>query len=173
MRYGCCGGTPDRRTGAPLLRSLRGPLGGQPGRLATPHTSGPARQARGGPGRMVIQATGPAPAGHTAGVEHLAERLAAVPGVVAVTLGGSRATGTAAADSDWDVGLYYDGSLDPAGIAALGWPGRVFAPGRRGAALRRGARRPRRPGRLPGQPHPGRAGHRPGPDGRGRRMGAE
>jgi len=72
-------------------------------------------------------------------VEHLAERLAAIPGVVAVTLGGSRATGTAAADSDWDFGLYYDGSLDPAGVTALGWPGRVFAPGDWGAIVNGGA----------------------------------
>jgi len=62
-------------------------------------------------------------------VEYLAARLAAVPGVVAVTLGGSRAAGTAVEGSDWDFGLYYRGGLDPADIAALGWPGRVFAPG--------------------------------------------
>lgn len=72
-------------------------------------------------------------------MEHLAERLAAVPGVVAVTLGGSRATGTAAADSDWDFGLYYEGSLDPAGITALGWPGQVFAPGDWGVIVNGGA----------------------------------
>ena len=55
--------------------------------------------------------------------EYLAERLAAVPGVVAVTLGGSRAVGAAVAGSDWDFGLYYRGGLDPADISALGWPG--------------------------------------------------
>ena len=60
-------------------------------------------------------------------MEYLAERLAAVPGVVAVTLGGSRAVGAAVAGSDWDFGLYYRGGLDPADISALGWPGRVFA----------------------------------------------
>jgi len=53
-------------------------------------------------------------------VEHLAARLAAIPGVVAVTLGGSRATNTAVAGSDWDFGLYYQGRLDPADILALG-----------------------------------------------------
>ncbi len=42
----------------------------------------------------------------TRSVEYLAERLAAVPGVVAVTLGGSRAVGAAVAGSDWDFGLY-------------------------------------------------------------------
>jgi len=65
----------------------------------------------------------------TRSVEYLAERLAAVPGVVAVTLGGSRAVGAAVEGSDWDFGLYYRGALDPADISALGWPGRVFAPG--------------------------------------------
>ena len=34
-------------------------------------------------------------------------RLADVPGVVAVVLGGSRARGTATADSDYDLGLYF------------------------------------------------------------------
>jgi hypothetical protein len=72
-------------------------------------------------------------------VEHLAAQLAAIPGVVAVTLGGSRATGTAVAGSDWDFGLYYQGRLDPAGVVALGWPGRVFAPGEWGAIINGGA----------------------------------
>jgi hypothetical protein len=72
-------------------------------------------------------------------VEHLAMRLAAVPGVVAVTLGGSRATGTAVEGSDWDFGLYYRGGLDPADITALGWPGRVFAPGEWGSIVNGGA----------------------------------
>jgi hypothetical protein len=72
-------------------------------------------------------------------MEHLAERLAAIPGVVAVTLGGSRATGTAVEGSDWDFGLYYRGGLDPADIAALGWPGRVFAPGEWGTIVNGGA----------------------------------
>jgi hypothetical protein len=72
-------------------------------------------------------------------MEHLAARLAAVPGVVAVTLGGSRATGTAVEGSDWDFGLYYRGGLDPADIIALGWPGRVFAPGEWGSIVNGGA----------------------------------
>jgi len=66
-------------------------------------------------------------------------RLAAIPGVVAVTLGGSRATNTAVEGSDWDFGLYYRGRLDPAGIVALGWPGRVFAPGEWGRIVNGGA----------------------------------
>ena len=72
-------------------------------------------------------------------MEHLAERLAAIPAVVAVTLGGSRATGTAVEESDWDFGLYYRGGLDPADITALGWPGRVFAPGDWGRIVNGGA----------------------------------
>jgi hypothetical protein len=72
-------------------------------------------------------------------VEHLAARLAAIPGVVAVTLGGSRATNTAVAGSDWDFGLYYRGRLDPGDVAALGWPGRVFAPGEWGRLVNGGA----------------------------------
>ena len=72
-------------------------------------------------------------------MEHLAERLAEIPGMVAVTLGGSRATGTAVEGSDWDFGLYYRGGLDPADITALGWPGRVFAPGEWGSIVNGGA----------------------------------
>ena len=59
--------------------------------------------------------------------------------MVAVTLGGSRATKTAVEGSDWDFGLYYRGGLNPADIAALGWPGRVFAPGEWGQIVNGGA----------------------------------
>ena len=72
-------------------------------------------------------------------MEHLAAQLAAIPGVVAVTLGGSRATNTAAEGSDWDFGLYYRSRLDPADIVALGWPGRVFTPGEWGRIVNGGA----------------------------------
>jgi hypothetical protein len=72
-------------------------------------------------------------------VEQLATKLAAIPGVVAVTLGGSRASNTAVEGSDWDFGLYYRGRLDPADIVALGWPGRVFAPGEWGRIVNGGA----------------------------------
>ena len=47
----------------------------------------------------------------------VAAALAAVPGVRAVALGGSRATGTADAWSDYDIGVYY--GPDPIDIAAL------------------------------------------------------
>ena len=72
-------------------------------------------------------------------MEHLAARLAVIPGVVAVTLGGSRASNTAVEGSDWDFGLYYRGRLDPADVVALGWPGRVFAPGEWGRIVNGGA----------------------------------
>ena len=79
------------------------------------------------------------PPGKTGVMRSIANRLAQVPGVVAVTLGGSRASGTATDDSDWDFGLYYRGTIDPAGIRALGWPGRVFAPGDWGRIVDGGA----------------------------------
>jgi Nucleotidyltransferase domain len=57
------------------------------------------------------------------------DRLAEVQGVVAVALGGSRAQGTEQPDSDWDFGLYYEDTIDPDEIRALGYPGTVVAPG--------------------------------------------
>jgi hypothetical protein len=72
-------------------------------------------------------------------MREIAGRLARIPGVEAVTLGGSRATGTASADSDWDFGLYYRRPLDPADVTALGWPGQVFAPGDWGRIVNGGA----------------------------------
>lgn len=55
----------------------------------------------------------------------LAVTLAALPGVEAVALGGSRAQGTARADSDWDFAIYYRDGLDPDDLRRLGWPGMV------------------------------------------------
>ena len=46
-------------------------------------------------------------------------RLAEIPGVVGVALGGSRATGTHQPDSDVDLGLYYRAPLDVAALRAL------------------------------------------------------
>ena len=42
----------------------------------------------------------------------IADRLAAVSGMVGVTLGGSRARGSALPGSDVDLGLYSRGGLD-------------------------------------------------------------
>ena len=49
----------------------------------------------------------------------MARALAGVDGVVGVTLGGSRARGTADAHSDVDLGVYYRGDLDVAAVRAL------------------------------------------------------
>jgi predicted nucleotidyltransferase len=72
-------------------------------------------------------------------MRHLVADLERIPGVVAVTLGGSRATGRATVGSDWDFGLYYRGSIDTAAIRSLGWTGRVFEPGEWGRIVDGGA----------------------------------
>ncbi|MBH1937546.1 nucleotidyltransferase domain-containing protein [Streptomyces sp. AV19] len=56
-------------------------------------------------------------------LDHVTVRLAALPSVHAVTLGGSRAQGTHAPDSDWDMALYYRGDFDPDDLRAVGWDG--------------------------------------------------
>jgi predicted nucleotidyltransferase len=60
---------------------------------------------------------------------HVAERLGGLPGVAAVTLGGSRAEGTHRPDSDWDFSVYYRGHFDPQALRDIGWPGEVFEVG--------------------------------------------
>jgi len=70
--------------------------------------------------------------------ERIARRLAAIPGCVAVALGGSRAVEEVRADSDWDFGLYYRGTLNPDDVRALGWAGTVFAPGEWGGGIMNG-----------------------------------
>jgi predicted nucleotidyltransferase len=72
-------------------------------------------------------------------VPRLVEQVARVPGVVAVTLGGSRARGVARPDSDWDIGLYYRGSIDTAAIRELGYTGHVTEPGEWGRIVNGGA----------------------------------
>ncbi|MFT2753942.1 nucleotidyltransferase family protein [Clavibacter sp. Sh2088] len=62
-------------------------------------------------------------------LEHVADALAAVPGVRGVALGGSRAQGVSRPDSDWDLAVYYRGSFDPDDLRALGWPGVLSARG--------------------------------------------
>ncbi len=72
-------------------------------------------------------------------IARLAGQLAGVPGAVAVVLGGSRATGTHGPDSDWDLGLYYRGSLDPDDVRRLGHPGHVSELGEWGPIVHGGA----------------------------------
>jgi predicted nucleotidyltransferase len=57
--------------------------------------------------------------------DHVAGRLASLPGVRAVALGGSRAAGTSRPDSDWDFAIYYRGAFSPDDLRAIGWPGTV------------------------------------------------
>lgn len=54
-----------------------------------------------------------------------ADRLASLPTVRAVALGGSRAQGTHRPDSDWDLAIYYRGPFDPDDLRAVGWQGEV------------------------------------------------
>ncbi|WP_353941927.1 nucleotidyltransferase domain-containing protein [Streptomyces sp. HUAS MG91] len=59
-------------------------------------------------------------------LDRLADTLAALPGVHAVSLGGSRAQGTHTADSDWDTAVYYrggEGLFAPRYLRAVGWEG--------------------------------------------------
>ncbi len=58
-------------------------------------------------------------------LDHVAERLASLPGVQAVSLGGSRAKSTHRPDSDWDFAVYYRGRFEPQALRNLGWSGEV------------------------------------------------
>ena len=69
------------------------------------------------------------PVGDEEFADYIVSRLAGLPGVLAVSLGGSRASGTNRPDSDWDFALYYRGRFDPGDLRALGWPGEVSAIG--------------------------------------------
>jgi predicted nucleotidyltransferase len=72
-------------------------------------------------------------------VAALAAQLAALADVEAVVLGGSRATGTARPDSDWDLGLYARGPVEADAIRALGHRGYVSEPGEWGPLINGGA----------------------------------
>ncbi len=65
----------------------------------------------------------------------VSERLAALPGVEAVTLGGSRTQGTSRPDSDWDFAIYYRGGFDPQHLRDVGWPGHVSELGEWGGGV--------------------------------------
>ncbi|MFJ7244076.1 nucleotidyltransferase domain-containing protein [Kitasatospora sp. NPDC098652] len=73
-------------------------------------------------------------------IAHMAARLAEVPGVVGVMLGGSRARGEHRPESDWDLGVYYRGDLDLAALGELAGPGvEVAGPGGWGPWVNGGA----------------------------------
>ncbi|WP_369388576.1 nucleotidyltransferase domain-containing protein [Streptomyces sp. CG1] len=64
-----------------------------------------------------------------------ADRLAALPAVQAVALGGSRAQGTHRDDSDWDLAVYYRGPFDPDDLRDVGWQGEVSGVGEWGGGV--------------------------------------
>jgi predicted nucleotidyltransferase len=68
----------------------------------------------------------------------MASELAALPGVIAVSLGGSRAQGTHRPDSDWDYAVYYRGAFDPGTLRAKGWAGQVSEVGGWGGGVMNG-----------------------------------
>jgi predicted nucleotidyltransferase len=77
-------------------------------------------------------------------LDELANDLCGIAGVHAVALGGSRARGTHRPDSDFDLGIYYDGELDLIGLEHLaahwaGAPVPVAAPGAWGPWVNGGA----------------------------------
>lgn len=69
-------------------------------------------------------------------VRALVETLAALPGAVAVVLGGSRATGEPDPASDWDLAVYYRGGITLDALAAYG---EVHPPGAWGRIMNGGA----------------------------------
>jgi hypothetical protein len=69
-------------------------------------------------------------------VAELVDMLAAMPGAVAVVLGGSHALGSGDAGSVWDLGLYYRGTID---LTALAARGTVYPPGAWGRLMNGGA----------------------------------
>ena len=69
-------------------------------------------------------------------VAELVDVLAAMPGTVAVVLGGSRAVGSKETGSDWDLGVYYRGAIDLTALAARGV---VHPPGSWGRVMNGGA----------------------------------
>jgi predicted nucleotidyltransferase len=101
----------------------------------TPGAADPGRR----PGSAVPGGLPNAPPHDSAFAASVADRLAGLPGVGAVTLGGSRAVGTQRPDSDWDFAVYYrGGAFDPADLRAVGWPGEVSEIGGWGGGVMNG-----------------------------------
>jgi predicted nucleotidyltransferase len=78
----------------------------------------------------------PAMSAPPAAVTELVDVLAAMPGVVAVVLGGSYAVASNDAESDWDLGVYYRRTIDLTALAAFG---EVHPPGSWGRLMNGGA----------------------------------
>src|SRR5919109_1969427 len=72
-------------------------------------------------------------------MRELADRLMEIPGVVAVTLGGSRAGSVLDSDSGWEFGLYYRETIRADDVRALGFEGTVVEPGAWGRLVNGGA----------------------------------
>ena len=83
-----------------------------------------------------IKSTGAAVSAVPEVITELVDELIAMPGAVAVTLGGSRALGTHDDESDWDLGLYYRGTI---GLSTLAARGVVYPPGSWGRLMNGGA----------------------------------
>lgn len=66
---------------------------------------------------------------------YVTEQLATLPGVVAVSLGGSRVLGTEQPSSDWDFAIYYRSGFDPESLRELGWAGTVSELGEWGGGV--------------------------------------
>src|SRR5262245_13473197 len=69
-------------------------------------------------------------------VAEVVDVLAAMPGVIAVVLGGSRGLGLTDTGSDWDLGVYYRATID---LTALRARGIVYPPGAWGRVMNGGA----------------------------------
>lgn len=69
-------------------------------------------------------------------INDVVDELFASAGVEAVVVGGSRAIGRERPDSDWDVGVYYRGTVDTRPLAALG---EVYSPGSWGRIMNGGS----------------------------------
>jgi predicted nucleotidyltransferase len=113
-------------------RAVRGGGGAEPGRDRVgrflPVDIGSTPAARRQHSRSMHTEKRPSAPPNTADEEFLArvaDRLAALPAVRTVALGGSRAQGTQGPDSDWDLAVYYRGGFDPEDLRAVGWPGEV------------------------------------------------
>lgn len=69
-------------------------------------------------------------------IAELVDELVAIPDVVAIVLGGSKALGVDDDRSDWDIGLYYRDTID---LTTLSLRGEVYPPGAWGRVMNGGA----------------------------------